>query len=118
MVAFKIDENLPVEAAGLLRQAGYDVRTVLEQGIGGSPDLDVATVCQREQRALITLDKDFADIRAYPPGEYDGLIVLRILHQDKPSVLALMERLLPLLARESLARHLWIVDERHVRIRG
>ena len=118
MIAFKIDENLPVEAAGLLQQAGYDVKTVLEQGIGGSPDPDIAMVCWQEQRALVTLDKDFADIRAYPPGEYDGLIVLRIPHQDKPSVLALIERLLPLLEHEPLARHLWIVDERHVRIRG
>jgi predicted nuclease of predicted toxin-antitoxin system len=40
---FKVDENLPVEVADSLRQAGYDTATV------------------------ITLDTDFADIRAYPP---------------------------------------------------
>ena len=32
---FKIDENLPVEAAELLRQAGHDAVTVLEQHLGG-----------------------------------------------------------------------------------
>ena len=32
---FKLDENLPVEAAEFLRSAGHDARTVLEQGMGG-----------------------------------------------------------------------------------
>lgn len=64
---FKIDENLPVEAAEILRQAGYDASTVVEQRLGGKPDSDIASVCQQEGRALITLDTDFGDIRAYPP---------------------------------------------------
>ena len=114
---FKIDENLPVEAAEVLRRGGHDATTVLEEGISGSLDPRIAAVCQQEQRALITLDKDFADIRTYPPSEYDGLVVMRIPHQDKPSVLALVERLLPLLEQEMLAQRLWIVDEQRVRIR-
>ncbi|OIP41794.1 hypothetical protein AUJ95_02720 [Candidatus Desantisbacteria bacterium CG2_30_40_21] len=32
---FKVDENLPVEVADLLRQAGYDATTVVEQHLGG-----------------------------------------------------------------------------------
>jgi len=28
---FKVDENLPIEVAGSLRQAGYDAATVSEQ---------------------------------------------------------------------------------------
>jgi hypothetical protein len=34
-VKFKIDENLPVEIAGLLRVAGYDAITVIEQELRG-----------------------------------------------------------------------------------
>jgi predicted nuclease of predicted toxin-antitoxin system len=117
MTKFKIDENLPAEAAEVLRQSGHDAITVLEQGIGGSVDSSIAKVCQTEQRALITLDKDFADIRAYPPSEYNGLIVMRIPRQDKPSVLALVERLLPMLDQETLMQRLWIVEEQRVRIR-
>jgi predicted nuclease of predicted toxin-antitoxin system len=115
---FKIDENLPVEAAELLRQGGHDATTVVEEEIGGSRDPRIAEICQQEERALITLDKDFADIRTYPPGEYNGLVVMRMLHQDKPSVLALVERLLPMLEHEVLVQRLWIVDEQRVRIRA
>ena len=115
---FKIDENLPVEVAELLRQAGHDAATVPEQHLGGSVDSKVAAVCQRESRALVTLDMDFADIRAYPPDEFSGLIVLRLRRQDKAYVLGILTRLLEMFARESLDGHLWIVEERQVRIRG
>jgi predicted nuclease of predicted toxin-antitoxin system len=53
---FKLDENLPVEAAEVLRRVGYDAVTVLEQNLGGVADPEVASVCQNEGRTLITLD--------------------------------------------------------------
>ena len=72
---FKIDENLPVEIAALLRDAGYEATSVVDQGLGGSADPDIAAVCRKENRALVTLDMDFADIRTY---QHSGLIVLRL----------------------------------------
>ena len=118
MLKFKMDENLPVEAADLLRQFGHDAVTVSEQHLSGSTDPDVAAVCRRERRALVTLDADFADIRAYPPDQFPGLIVLRLSWQDKPHVLDTLEHLKSLLLSEPLERHLWIVGETRVRIRG
>lgn len=115
---FKIDENLPIEVADLLSRSGYDAATVIDQALGGHPDGDIATVCQREQRALVTIDIDFADIRAYPPRLYAGLIVLRLKQQDKPTVLQVMAKILPTLATEPLAGQLWIVEERRIRIRS
>ena len=114
----KLDENLPVEAAELLREAGHDAVTVLEQGMGGEPDPNVAAVCQRERRALVTLDTDFADIRTYPPAEHPGLIVLRLRQQDKPHVLDVLRRTLPLMDTEPLDGHLWTVGEERVRVLG
>jgi hypothetical protein len=61
---FKIDENLPIEVAELLRQTGYDATTVLEQDLGGSADTHLASLCQEERRVFVTLDTDFGDIRA------------------------------------------------------
>jgi predicted nuclease of predicted toxin-antitoxin system len=115
---FKIDENLPVEAAESLRQMGYEATTVLEQRLGGGADAHIASVCQQEGRALVTLDTDFADIRSYPPGEYPGLIVLRLKRQDKLHVLEIIARLKEALSSEALEGYLWIVEEGRVRIRG
>jgi predicted nuclease of predicted toxin-antitoxin system len=115
---FKLDENLPVEAAEVFRGAGYVGDTVGDEQLSGRPDPDLAAVCQREQRVLITLDLDFADIRVYPPGQYSGLIVMRPHSQGKPHVLALCNRLLPTLRQETVEKTLWIVDETGIRIRG
>lgn len=117
MTPFKIDENLPAEVAAILREAGHDAVTVLEQAMGGDPDTRVSEVCSAEGRALLTLDLDFSDIRAYPPTSYPGIIVLRLVSQDKASVLNVVQRLIPPLANEPLSGKLWVVDESQIRIR-
>ena len=117
MLQFKMDENLPVEAADLLRRAGYDARTIHDQQMVGQPDDAIAAVCQREQRAIVTLDTDFANIRTYPPDEYAGIIVLRLRRQDKAHVLAILSKVLPKLTSEKLTGTLWIVDEHRIRVR-
>lgn len=94
---FKLDENLPIEAAEALRQAGHEAVTIGEQGLGSGSDSAVAQVCQQEGRALVTLDLDFADIRVYPPQDYPGLVVLRLRRQDKPYVLQIMTRVIQML---------------------
>ena len=113
----KVDENLPREAADLFRQAGYDAVTVGEEGLCGRPDAVIATVVRHEDRVLVTLDLDFSDIRAYPPEQFAGLVVLRLNHQDKTHVLEVMTRLLPVFSHEEPTGHLWIVEETKVRIR-
>ena len=118
MLKFKVDENLPTEAAELLANAGHDALTVGDQGMVGESDSNIAAVCQREGRAVVTLDLDFADIRTYPPGDYPGIIVLRLARLERPRVLSLLQRLLPVLDREPLAGKLWIVEETSVRVRG
>lgn len=115
---FKIDENLPIDAALLLVNAGHDALTVLDQNLNGAADTRIATVCREEQRAIVTFDLDFSDIRKYPPSEYHGLVVLRLLRQDRDYVLDELTRLLPVLEQETLSGTLWIVDEDRIRIRS
>lgn len=118
MIRFKIDENLHPDVALFLCDRGHDAVTVRDQDLKGTPDKNLAAVCRAEGRALMTLDLDFADIRTFPPEEYPGLIVFRIAHQDKASVLETLARMVPLLECEQLDKHLWIVDELSVRMRG
>jgi predicted nuclease of predicted toxin-antitoxin system len=97
---FKIDENLPIEAAPLLEAAGHEAATIHDQQMVGQPDPNVASVCRSETRASVTLDLDFSDIRTYPPDDYHGLIVLRPRRQAEPLVLALLQSIvIPLLGQ-------------------
>ena len=114
---FKVDENLHEEVANLLRQHGHDAATVYNQQMQGHADDSVATVCRREGRVILTQDLDFSNILTYPPHDYAGIIVLRLHDQSRPSVVAVVARLLPLLSTEPLVGNLWIVDEVGLRIR-
>lgn len=115
---FKIDENLPIDIADILFQKGHDAKSVIDQNLSGEDDPDIAAICQNEERTLITLDTDFGDIRTYPPKEYPGIIVFRLKQQDKPHILHTFTSVVYLLSSEPLNKHLWIVDEDRVRIRG
>lgn len=118
MHKFKVDENLPIEVTELLVSGGHDALTVYDQKMVGVPDSELSQVCRRENRAIVTLDLDFSDIRTYPPAEYAGIVVLRPARLDKLHVLSIIERLLPILEEEPLSARLWIVDDSSVRVRG
>lgn len=116
-VKLKTDENLPNSATLVLRAAGHDVMTNLEESLGGAPDPRVAAVCHSEGRALITLDRGLGNIREYPPSNYSGIIVLRPHDQGVDSILAIVHKIVPLLETHSISGTLWIVGENRVRIR-
>jgi predicted nuclease of predicted toxin-antitoxin system len=115
---FKKDENLPLAAAELLRSAGYNAVSVFAQSLVGARDEVVARICQEESRVLITLDLDFADIRTYPPSEYEGIIVLRIRNQGKSEVVGVLRRVISLLKDQTCRQQLWIVEKDRVRVRS
>lgn len=80
---FKIDENLPVEFAEILRDNQFDAQTVYGEGLNGKSDQSVARACTKENRAIITSDLDFADITTYPPEKFNGIIVFRVGNQNR-----------------------------------
>lgn len=113
---FKVDHNLPVELADLLRGSGYEASTVAEQGMAEADDAVIAAHCLAESRCIVTLDMGFSNIRSYPPEKYPGIIVLRTRHQDMFSVLAMGRALIKLLESEPVMRKLWIVEPDRIRI--
>lgn len=108
---------MPAEVAEMLRSAGHDAMSVLDQNLGGWADPGVAEVCRSEGRIIVTLDVGFADTRNYPPQDYAGLIVVRLKQQDKPAILQAFERAMRVFALEPVDRALWIVEKDRVRIR-
>ena len=113
-----MDENLPIDLADLLTGLGHDPKTVNDELLQGVNDPRLMETCDREKRILVTLDIDFSDIRAYPPKDHEGIIVLRVGNQSKPHILEVFGRILPLLEREHIQGRLWVVEESMVRIRG
>jgi len=114
---FKIDENLPAECTDLLRNAGFEADGVADEKLSGAHDAILFERCQADSRTLVTLDLGFANVQAYPPKTHSGIVVFRTKAQDKPTLIALLKRLLPLLAERSPEKQLWIVERDRVRYR-
>jgi predicted nuclease of predicted toxin-antitoxin system len=115
---FKTDENLHDDVAELLTGEGHDVHTVGGEGLRGCADSVLAQHCRNEDRTLVTLDLDFADIRVFPPAGNSGMIVLRVTNQSRRHILQVMGKVLDLVKREPVRGRLWIVSDAGVRIRG
>ena len=114
---FKVDENLPAELVGDLRAPGHQAETVLEEGLVGSPDPTILEKVKREGLVLLTMDKGIADVRAYPPEHYSGIVLIRPSTSGRGAVLAFIRRNLPTLLQADLAGHLLVMSERGIRIR-
>ncbi len=56
---FKLDENLPRDAEALLRKAGHDVRSVLDEQLGGNLDPRVFEG-NRGQTTVLPIEPCFA----------------------------------------------------------
>ena len=116
-VRFKLDENLPRDAAAFLRDAGHDAHTVIEEDLGGSADSVILDVCRVEGRVLVTFDNGFSDLCLYPPTDHKGIWLLRPRIQSIAGTLALLKGALAVLEIESAEDRLWIVEPGQVRIR-
>ncbi len=114
---FKLDENVPELVRQSLDEAGHDAHTVADEGLAGATDQTVLQACVAEDRILITLDLDFSDIRAYPPGSYPGIWVLRPPRQTFSKIDELVRAGVRLSAVERVRGQLWVIDEKRVRIR-
>lgn len=101
----------------MLREAGFDAETVWDESLNGSDDGTISNRARSERRILVTMDLDFANIHAYPPEIYPGLIVLRLRSQDKLNVEAVMRRVVLALRLRSPREELWIVEEDRIRYR-
>jgi predicted nuclease of predicted toxin-antitoxin system len=114
---FLVDENLPDEVADVLRGDGHDAVSVVERQLTSAGDPTLAELARAEGRAMVTADVDFASVLNYPPEEYEGIIVLRLVQQGKSRIEAVIRALLPLLKTEELKGRLWIVEDDRIRIR-
>jgi predicted nuclease of predicted toxin-antitoxin system len=114
----KLDENIPTAVAVLLRGRGIDTDTVIEESLGGHSDPAVLDPATQENRLLITLDRGFGDIRAYPPGSHPGIVVLRPDDQRVPTVTNMVETLIDNHSIESLAGCVTVVQRNMLRVRS
>jgi hypothetical protein len=113
----KLDEDLASSLARPLELRGHAVRTVRDQGWAGFKDPRLWQLVAWERAFFITADKGFGDLRAYPPGSHQGVLVLRPVVESVPSFRSLLEAVLGKQTLESLAGAVTVATPGRVRIR-
>ena len=66
---------------------------------------------------LVTFDVGFGNLRAYPPGTHNGIVLLRLADQRPDATLDVLRRFLIGHALDDLAGALIVVSDDRVRIR-
>lgn len=115
---FLLDENLSPLHAGTLRALGHDATSAVDLGLSGSDDSIVRGAAIKQDRILVTLDADFANLLRFPPAGTPGIIRLRIHPAIEEAIDTALRLAIPRLACMSLVGKLVVVDERRIRIRG
>jgi hypothetical protein len=101
----------------LLNRRGCDALTVRNQGWQGIADDELWGRVQDEQRWLVTADKEFADLRRYPPGRHAGLILLRSSEESRADYLELAGIVLDRLKLDEVGGAVVVATRRGIRVR-
>jgi hypothetical protein len=115
-VRFKLDENLDPRAKEILAQAAHEVRLVEDEGLEGAPDVSIGQAAILEGLCLVTLDLDFANVVAFPPHQYRGIIVIRHPRPTVMGLLSLVHQLVDILRTQDPTGKLWIVEPGRLRV--
>ena len=117
---FFSDQCVPAEITDTLRRHGHQVTVLREVLPIRSLDRAVIAKAQELGAILLSLNGDFADIVAYPPANYLGIVAVQ-LHNHPETIPTLMERLVAFLdsnpAQEFYDGKLVIIEAHRVRIR-
>ena len=114
---FKLDENFGTRTQNVFQAAGFDIHTVYQESLSGAPDQQLYQICQEEQRCLVTLDMDFANVLRFPPENTAGIVVIRLPRNPSLPILEkLVQQFLNTLEKQPLRGHLWIVEMGRIRI--
>ena len=117
---FLADQCVPNSLIEALRDAGHQVFRLREHLPADSPDPVVILEAQKLECILLSLDSDFADIVAYPPAKYRGIIAFQVRNRPE-TILKLVARLKDYLAANPDINHyrgkLFVVEADRIRVR-
>ena len=93
---FLVDENLGHELAAALKLVGYNTKSAEDAVLTGYPDESYWAIARREDRVLISKDRDFLDNRRFPLRLSPGVLILPDDHLESERFLTVLARAISL----------------------
>lgn len=119
-LAFLADQCVPASIPAMLQAAGHSVTVLRDVLPIRTPDADVIAKATELKLILLSLNGDFADIVAYPPRNYRGVVAIQ-LHNHPEVIPQVMRQLIAYTATHPEQREyvgkLLIVEPHRIRVR-
>ena len=109
-----VDESTGVVVARWLRSLGHDILSIREDR-PRMIDEDILALAVRDDRVVITNDKDFGDLVFRDGRPHRGVILLRLADDRTPEKIAALKRLLDDLP-DDLHECFVVVTDRGIRV--
>ncbi len=100
-----------------LRERGHEAVRLDALGMERASDATVVTYAASEGRVVLTCDLDYPEIIALAHAGTPSLIVFRLQDETAENINRLLERFLPEVESQLLARAIVAVEEDRVRVR-
>jgi len=113
-----VDENLYAPVAKMLEALGHDILDLKKDGLRGLTNGEVYNICQRENRILLTMDRDFGNILLYPPESTPGVIVVSLGRLSVNRALDLLSSFFAQYTEEQIRGRIIILEPARVRVRS
>ncbi|MBI5051206.1 DUF5615 family PIN-like protein, partial [Candidatus Micrarchaeota archaeon] len=113
---FLTDENIPITVVKSLRAKGHSVKDIKEERLFGLSDEEILKIASKENRVIITNDKDFLNLTKRVPSNHNGIIVIRFSIQDPKSVSIKLLEILDSAASKKFKNALVIISDKHIEI--
>jgi len=115
---FKLDENLGSSIQHIFREKGFDTSTVFGEKLGSCSDEVLFEICSKEKRCLLTYDKDFTDIKRFPPKKSNGIVVFRFPQNLSLNIITkIINQFISEAVKNPIKKNLWIVEIGRIRIK-
>lgn len=111
------NENLFEPIIDYLRSLGNDVLSIRDCGLSGISDDEVYKKACKENRVIITMDKDFTRIFRFPPQRCGGIVVAKIYKRPVDETLTIFRKYYQSIKAEDVKENLVIITPEGVRIR-
>ena len=113
---FIVDESSGGAVVEALRQLGHDVLSVAEE-MKQASDEDILNIATKDQRILITNDKDFGELIYRGWKSHSGVILLRLSDESPANRVRVLKAAIKKYV-ERLPGNFIVVTEKKIRIRS
>lgn len=116
MLKFVLDVGVGHKVSAFLAENGYDVISILNID-PAMPDTDILFIAERDQRMVVTMDKDFGELVYRSQQRHQGILLLRLEDATGDEKVLVMQEILEKYA-DAISGKFCVFQNGRLRIRG